>query len=35
MLHESERVYAHYREYLDHGRVAFVWMYNLSGTPRA
>lgn len=34
-LHRSERVYAHYREYLDHGRVAFVWMYNLGGTPHA
>lgn len=30
-LQGSERVYAHYREYLNAGQVAFVWMYNLDG----
>lgn len=29
-LHGKRHVYAHFWEYLDTGRVAFVWMYDLS-----
>ncbi|RRR73723.1 MAG: hypothetical protein EI684_08425 [Candidatus Viridilinea halotolerans] len=30
----TERIYAHYWEYLDGGQPAFVWMHALSATPR-